>query len=59
MAVVGVFLARCLRRPSRGSLIAYLTKPSDFIPKTRMSFPGLRNEADIDNLIAYLAQFSK
>ncbi len=39
------------------SLTAYLTKPKDFMDGTKMSFPGLRKEADIDNVIAYLATF--
>ncbi|RZW09940.1 MAG: cytochrome c family protein [Rhodobacteraceae bacterium] len=40
------------------SLTAYLTKPGDFIPKTKMAFPGLRKESDITDLISYLATFS-
>ncbi len=34
----------------------YLTKPRDLVPKTRMAFPGLKNEADRADLIAYLKQ---
>ncbi len=37
----------------------YLTKPRAFIPKTKMAFPGLKNEADRDNLIAYLKQATR
>jgi cytochrome c len=39
------------------TLIVYLTKPKDLIPKGKMAFAGLRKEADRDNVIAYLAQF--
>mgnify|MGYP003135818747 CR=1 FL=1 len=38
------------------SLAAFLTKPRDFLKGTQMSFPGLRKEADVENVIAYLAQ---
>lgn len=36
----------------------YLHKPKDIIPGTKMSFPGLAEEADILNVIAYLGTFS-
>ncbi|MBO0345824.1 c-type cytochrome [Roseibium limicola] len=42
---------------SEDNLHAYLTKPKDFVPKTKMAFAGLRKEADIDNIIAYLKQY--
>ncbi len=32
----------------------YMVKPKDFIPGNTMSFAGLRKEADIANLAAYL-----
>lgn len=32
----------------------YLAKPKTYIPKNKMSFIGLKKEADRDNLIAYL-----
>jgi S-disulfanyl-L-cysteine oxidoreductase SoxD len=35
-----------------------LAKPRDFIPGTRMSFNGFRNEGDIAAVIAYLRTFS-
>lgn len=38
------------------SLTAFLTKPRDFLKGTRMSFSGLRKEADVANVIAYLRQ---
>lgn len=39
------------------SLSAYLTKPKDFVPGTKMSFPGLKKEDEIENILAYLATF--
>lgn len=39
------------------NLVAFLTKPKDFITKTKMSFAGLKSEEDRANLIAYLATF--
>lgn len=35
----------------------YLIKPSAMIKGTKMTFPGLKKEADIANVLAYLAQF--
>jgi cytochrome c len=35
----------------------YLKNPRAKIPGTKMVFPGLPNDADIDNIIAYLKQF--
>jgi cytochrome c len=35
-----------------------LKNPRAKIPGTKMVFPGLPNETDIDNVIAYLKQFS-
>ena len=40
------------------TLAPYLHKPKDHVPGTKMSFPGLSNDKDITNLIAYLATFS-
>jgi len=39
------------------SLAAYLTKPKSVVPKTKMSFAGLRKEDDVANIIAYLKTF--
>jgi cytochrome c len=39
------------------TLKEYLKNPRAKIPGTKMIFPGLSNEADIDNVIAYLKQF--
>ncbi len=41
------------------NLDAFLTKPKDFTPKTKMSFAGLKDAEDRANLIAYLATFSE
>ena len=35
----------------------YLKNPRAKVPGTKMVFPGLPNDADIENLIAYLKQF--
>ena len=39
------------------TLKEYLKNPKAKIPGTKMIFPGLQNEADVDNVIAYLKQF--
>jgi cytochrome c len=39
------------------TLKEYLKNPRAKIPGTKMVFSGLPNEADIDNLIAFLKQF--
>ncbi|WP_068116778.1 c-type cytochrome [Tropicimonas marinistellae] len=39
------------------ALATYLTKPKDLIPKGKMSFAGLKKEADIVNVVAYLRTF--
>ncbi len=41
------------------SLAAYLEKPRDYIKGNRMSFAGLRKEADRADVIAYLKTFSE
>lgn len=38
-------------------LAAFLTKPKAAVPKTKMSFPGLKKSQDIEDIIAYLASF--
>lgn len=43
---------------SSETLHQFLTKPKDFVKGTKMSFPGLKEQADIDNLVAYLQTFS-
>lgn len=39
------------------NLAAYLEKPKDWAPGTKMSFGGLRKEDDRADVIAYLATF--
>jgi cytochrome c len=39
------------------TLKEYLKNPRAKIPNTKMIFPGLSNEKDIDSVIAYLKQF--
>lgn len=38
------------------SLDAFLKKPKKFMKGTRMSFPGLKKQADRDNVIAYIKE---
>ncbi len=38
------------------TLDEFLTKPRKFVPKTKMSFPGLRKEQDRADVIAYLME---
>ena len=40
------------------TLQTYLTNPKALVPGTKMIFPGLPNEADRTNIIAYLGQFN-
>jgi len=35
----------------------YITAPQKVVPGTKMTFPGLPNEADRDNIWAYISQF--
>jgi cytochrome c len=36
------------------NLTAYLHNPKEVIPKGKMAFPGLKQDADVANVIAYL-----
>ena len=36
----------------------YLHKPKALVPGTKMSFPGLPQQTDIDSILAYLGTFS-
>ncbi len=38
------------------TLDSFLAKPKDVVPKTRMAFPGLKNEQDRLDVIAYLKE---
>lgn len=35
----------------------YIANPKGVVPGTKMTFPGLKNEGDIGDLVAYLQQF--
>jgi len=41
------------------ALAAYLAAPKKVVPKTKMAFAGLKKDADIENVIAYLKTFSE
>jgi len=41
------------------NLDKYLTKPKAFIPKNKMTFPGLKKPADRKNVITYLKSLAK
>ncbi len=41
------------------TLGAFLEKPKDFVPKTKMSFKGLKSADDRAAIAAYLSQFAK
>ncbi len=38
------------------NLTQFLTKPKKFVPKTKMSFGGLKKEKQIEDLLAYLKE---
>lgn len=40
------------------TLTQYLKSPKAMVPGTKMAFPGLKADADIANVIAYLRQFA-
>lgn len=41
------------------NLSEYLENPRQFMPKNKMAFAGLKDEADRKDVIAYLKKFSK
>ncbi len=41
------------------TLSSYLKQPKHDVPGTNMTFPGLQNQADIDNVIAYIKQYRR
>jgi len=43
---------------NEATLTEYLTKPKAMIKKTKMAFKGLKKPKDIENIIAYLAEYS-
>jgi cytochrome c len=44
---------------SEENLLKYLENPAAFMPKTKMIFPGVKDEQDRKDLIAYLKKFPK
>jgi cytochrome c len=42
---------------TKEALASYLRQPQHDVPATYMTFKGLTNQEDIDNVIAYIAQF--
>ena len=41
------------------NLFKYLENPMAFMPKTKMIFPGIKDEQDRKDVIAYLKKFAK
>ena len=41
------------------TLSSYLHEPKHDVPGTDMTFPGLKDQTDIDNVIAYISQFRR
>ena len=41
------------------ALSNYLKQPKHEVPGVAMTFPGLQDQTDIDNVIAYVAQFRR
>lgn len=35
---------------------AFLTKPKDVVPKTKMAFPGIKKPEQLEDLIAYIVE---
>jgi len=44
---------------TEATLSSYLKQPKHDVPGTNMTFPGLQNQTDIDNVIAYIKQFGR
>lgn len=44
---------------SEDNLFKYLAAPAAFMPRNKMAFAGVKDEADRKDLIAYLKTFSK
>ena len=45
-------------RLERGDLQGYIVNPQAKIPGTKMSFPGLKNPQQVNDLWAYIQQFN-
>ncbi len=43
----------------QAALSKYLKEPRHEVPGVAMTFPGLKNQTDIDNVIAYISQFRR
>ena len=43
----------------RDSLANYLVKPKNYIPGTKMAFPGLDTEKEIQDVVAYISEQTK
>lgn len=41
------------------TLARYIHDPKDAIPGNRMAFPGIKNEQEMENLLAYLKEATK
>ena len=41
---------------SEGNLQPYLRNPHEVVPGTSMAYPGLRNDQQLKDLVAYLKQ---
>lgn len=41
------------------SLTKYLRDPKGFMPGNKMAFPGIKNETELQNLLAYLKEATK
>jgi len=41
------------------TLSSYLKQPKHDVPGTEMTFPGLKDQKDIDDVIAYVSQFRR
>jgi len=44
---------------TKETLSTYLRQPKHDVPGTNMTFAGLQDQADIDNVIAYISQFRR
>jgi cytochrome c len=43
---------------SEDTLAEYLKAPKKYVKGTKMAFAGLKKDADLDNIIAYLKSFN-